>query len=161
MPGATEPGGQKSFRRWVHIPISSTEKPWCIEWPAAYASSARLCLVLTTEHPELLASHCWAHNLQSLLDAAIADAEQGGDLAPVAWLFAVLQLHAESERSAGEGREALARLMETGQARIPADLVDRLRRARPRGCLATPSDRNRRGPVCGGLLSHYCPTASC
>jgi len=133
MASATDPGGQKSFRRWIHLHLSSTEKPWCLEWPAAYAESARLCLMLTTEHPELLASPCWNLNLQSLLDAAIADAEQGGDLTPVAWLFAVLQLHAESERSTGQGADALAGLMETCQTRIPPELLDQLVRARPRG----------------------------
>jgi len=133
MAGASEPGGQKSDQGWAHVPLAATDRPWCLEWPLALVNSARLCLVLTTEHPGLLASPAWAENLKRLLDAAARAASQGDDLTHAAWLHAALRLHADGERKAGQGDQVLARLLEAWQARMPTGLASQLRRAHPRG----------------------------
>ena len=127
MTGATKPGGQKSDNAWLHIPLSAGEKPWCLEWPEPYAQSARITLVLTTEHPELLEQPTWAQHIHALLNSSAATAQQTGNLDQLSWLHAVLDLHA------CEPTGALSRLLNDWNTHLPAPLLQQLARTRRRG----------------------------
>ena len=133
MTGASESGGQKSDSGWVHLPLAGADRPWCLEWPANFAASARLCLVLTTEQPQLLASPGWEQNLLTGMNAALTAFEQGGDLAPAAWLYVALKLHIDGQRQAGQGAEALEGLMKTWTGGLSTGLMSQLKRAHVRG----------------------------
>jgi hypothetical protein len=123
MDSPSKAGGQKWATDWVHLPLADGRGRCCLELPGPYARSARILLLLTTEHPRLLRVPAWRDRLTWLLDgevdAALADKDRPRKLAR---LVRLLERHAQGALRAGPGRQILSQLLAAWLDRIPPEL---------------------------------------
>lgn len=127
-------GGRKSgFSVFVHIPLAVGEKPWCLEWPRAYAESPYCVLALTLEQPALIAFSAWEGLVERRLNTVVTAAKRGNkDPAKLVW--ELLKFQKNRERGTQHCQELAGHILADLNKRLRQNNI-RLgrRRIRPRG----------------------------